>query len=157
MSARPSPPQLPPALGVAARVVVGAALVYAGAHKAAGPAEEFALVIGAYQMLPPDATQFVAVVLPWAELLVGWSLILGFQLRLAAGAALAMFGGFLLGLLNVQLRGIELANCGCFGDAVHFTPLQAMLVDLCLSGLAFLAWKSAPAKLSLDSWSERGL
>ena len=44
----------PPALGLAARLIVGGVLVYAGAVKAAGPAEEFALVIGAYQVLPSD-------------------------------------------------------------------------------------------------------
>ncbi len=151
MSAR-----VPPVLGVAARLIVGAVLVYAGATKAAGPAEEFALVIGSYGLLPKDALLSAAAFLPWAELLLGWALILGVRLRAAAAGSGALFGAFLFALISVQARGIELPNCGCFGDGIHFTPLQAVLFDSALAGLCFLAWKSAPASLSLDSWTEGG-
>ena len=152
MSVRP----LPPALGLVARLLVGGALIYAGAIKAAGPAEEFALVIGAYQVLPPDMSLTLATFLPWAELLIGWALLLGFQLRAAGIASCALFGAFLFALATVQLRGIQLPNCGCFGDAVHFTLGQAFLVDAVLTGLSYLAWRSAPAALSLDNWAQGG-
>jgi|CXWL01.1.fsa_nt_gi uncharacterized membrane protein YphA (DoxX/SURF4 family) len=151
MSARP----LPPSIGLVARLIVGGALVYAGAIKAAGPAEEFALVIGAYQVLPPDMALTLATFLPWAEMLIGWALLLGFQLRVAGISACALFGGFLFALATVVLRGIQLPNCGCFGDAVHFTPAQAFLVDAVLTGLSYVTWK-APAALSLDNWTQGG-
>jgi uncharacterized membrane protein YphA (DoxX/SURF4 family) len=147
---------IPPAFGVIARVIVGAVLVYAGAVKAAGPSEEFALVIGSYDVLPRDMVQSMAVFLPWIELVIGWALILGVQLRAAAAAAGLLFGGFLAALIMVQLKGIELPNCGCLGDAIHFTPLQATLFDSCLVALSWLSWKSAPHTLSLDSWAEGG-
>ncbi|MBI3289218.1 MAG: DoxX family protein [Elusimicrobia bacterium] len=144
------------ALGVAARLIVGGVLVYAGASKAAGAAEEFALVIGAYQVLPPEMNLTLATFLPWVELIVGWSLILGLRLHAAAVASCALFAAFLAALLSVQVRGIELPTCGCFGDSLHFTTLQALLFDSALAGLSFLAWKSAPAPLSLDSWTQGG-
>ena len=147
---------LPPAVGLAARLVVGAVLVYAGAIKAAGPAEEFALVIGGYRVLPDDMNITLATFLPWVELLLGWSLILGFRLKAAGAGALALFAGFLAALASVQARGITLPNCGCFGDAIHFSPAQAFLVDSVLTSLAFVAFRSAPAPLSLDSWAEGG-
>lgn len=148
--------KIPPYVGLAARVLVGAVLVYAGATKAAGPSEEFALVIGSYDVLPREMVLTAATFLPWVEMLIGWSLILGLKLRAAAVAAGAMFASFLFALILVQAKGIQLPNCGCLGDAVHFTPLQAMLFDTCLSALCWLTWKSAPARLSLDSWAEGG-
>ena len=152
MTSRP----LPPALGLAARAIVGAVLVYAGATKAAGPSEEFAIVIGAYDMLPREMVMTAAAFLPWVELVLGWALILGLKLRLSAAGAGALFGAFLLALASVTVKGIQLPNCGCFGDAIHLTPVQAFLVDSALAGLCWLAWKSAPAPLSLDTWTEGG-
>ena len=148
--------KIPPSIGLVARVLVGAVLVYAGATKAAGPSEEFAIVIGSYDFLPREMVLTAATFLPWIELLVGWALIFGLKLRAAAAGAGAIFASFLLALASVQLKGIALPNCGCFGDAIHFTPLQALLFDAVLAGLCWLAWKSAPARLSLDSWAEGG-
>ena len=148
--------RIPPALGLAARLIVGGVLVYAGATKAAGPSEEFALVIGSYDILSKEMVMTAEAFLPWVELLIGWSLILGFRLRASAAAAGALFGAFIFALLTVQAKGIQLPNCGCFGDAIHFTPLQASLFDSLLIALSWLAWRAAPARLSLDSWAEGG-
>ncbi|MDP3543819.1 MAG: MauE/DoxX family redox-associated membrane protein [Elusimicrobiota bacterium] len=144
------------ALGLAARLLVGAVLVYAGATKAAGPAEEFAIVIGSYDFLPRDMVLTVATFLPWVELLLGWALILGFRLKAVAAACGALFAVFLLTLLSVKAKGIELPNCGCFGDGIHLTLTQGLFADSALAALCWLAWKSAPARLSLDSWAEGG-
>jgi uncharacterized membrane protein YphA (DoxX/SURF4 family) len=147
--------KIPASAGLAARVIVGAVLVYAGATKAAAPSEEFALVIGAYDVLSREMVLTAAAFLPWVELLIGWCLIFGLRLRETAIAAGALFAAFLFALVSVQVKGIQLPNCGCFGDAVHLTPLQALLFDSTLAALCFAAWKSAPG-LSLDSWVEGG-
>ncbi|MBI5245783.1 MAG: DoxX family membrane protein [Elusimicrobia bacterium] len=148
--------KIPPAAGLAARVLVGAVLVYAGATKAAGPSEEFAIIIGSYDILPREMVMTAAAFLPWVELVLGWALIFGLRLKETAAASGALFGAFLVALGMVKLKGIQLPNCGCFGDAIHFTPLQALAFDSVLLGLCWLAWKSAPAALSLDSWTEGG-
>lgn len=138
-------------LGLLGRLVVGGVLVYAGAGKAAGPTEEFALVISYYQLLPRDMVMTVASFLPWAEVIVGWALLLGAFTRLAAGAATGLFGFFLLALLSVLARGIELPNCGCFGDAVHFTIPQALAFDSVMLALCWFALAHGRL-LSLDKW-----
>lgn len=147
-----SAPAFPRSLGLAARLGVGAVLVYAGSIKAAGPSEEFALIISAYQILPQDMSLTLATFLPYVEMLIGWSLILGLHLRAAAAAAGAIFAGFLLSIASLGLRSIELPNCGCFGDSIHLTAAQAFLVDACLASLCLVAWKSVPAPWSLDHW-----
>jgi uncharacterized membrane protein YphA (DoxX/SURF4 family) len=144
--------------GLAGRLLVGAVLVYAGASKAAAPAEEFALVIGAYDVVPTSVALPLAGILPWVELLVGWALLLGVECRAAAAAAGAMTAVFLAAIASVLVRGIPIPNCGCFGDALHFTPLHAFLFDSALAALCWLAFTAAqPSPLSLDSWSKRGL
>ncbi len=148
--------KVPPSLGLAARVLVGAVLVYAGATKAASAPEEFAIIIGSYDLLPKDMVLTAATFLPWFELLLGWSLILGLQLRAAGVSAIAMFSAFLFAFISLQAKGIQLPNCGCFGEGIHLTPPQGMLFDSVLIVLSWLAWKSAPAPVSLDSWTEGG-
>lgn len=147
---------VPTALGLAARLLAGGLLVYAGATKAAGPVEEFAIVIGSYDFLPRDMVLTVATFLPWVELVLGWALILGLRLKVTAAACMGLFGVFLLALLSVKAKGIELPNCGCFGDGIHLTLNQGILADSVLAALCWLAWKSAPARWSLDSWTEGG-
>lgn len=142
---------------LAARVFVGAMLVYAGAAKASAPAEEFAFVLQAYDVVPASLTLPASGLLPWLELLVGWALILGVQTRAALLAAGALIGVFLAALLSVVARGISIPNCGCFGGAVHFTPLQALALDSATATLCWFARRDAPGPLSLDSWSRRGL
>ena len=80
----------------------------------------------------------------------------GRTVELVAASAGALFGAFLFALASVKAKGIQLPNCGCFGDAIHFTPAQALMFDLGMAVLCWLAWKSAPAALSLDSWAEGG-
>lgn len=142
-------------LGLLGRLIVGGVLVYAGAGKAAGPSEEFALVIAYYQLLPRDMVMTVAAFLPWVEVFIGWALLLGVFTRVAAGAACALFGFFLLALLSVLARGIELPNCGCFGDALHFTIPQALLFDSVMLALCWFALRHA-GLLSLDKWADGG-
>jgi len=148
--------KIPPFAGVAARVIVGAVLVYAGATKAAAPPEEFAIVIGSYDVLSRDMVLTVATFLPWVELLVGWSLILGLKLRVAAASAGALFAVFLFSLVSVKAKGIELPNCGCFGDGIHLTLTQGLLFDAVLAALCWVAWTTAPSAWSLDNWAEGG-
>lgn len=142
---------------LASRLAVGAVLIYAGSSKAAGPVEEFAYILSVYDVLPKDFLLPVAALLPWIELLAGWSLILGCRTRLAAAAAGALFAGFLAAVASTILRGISLPNCGCFGESLHFTPAQAFFMDLCLSVLCWFVFQMGHGPASLDSWSERGL
>lgn len=142
---------------LASRLIVGAVLVYAGASKAAGPAEEFAFVLSAYDVIPKDFTLPAAALMPWLELFVGWAMILGFRTRLAAAASGALFLAFLGAVGSTVLRGIALPDCGCFGEALRFTPAQTFVMDSCLLGLCWLAWRERSGPASLDSWTERGL
>lgn len=146
---------IPDGAVLAARLAAGALLVYSGALKASAPAEEFAVVIETYQLLPPGSATTLAALLPWAEILLGWALLLGWMTRAAAAGAAGLFGMFVLALLSTKARGIDLPNCGCFGGVIMPKPSVMIVIDLVLLGLAVLAFRRGPAGPSLDNWSTR--
>lgn len=142
--------------GLAVRLAAGGLLVFAGALKASAPAEEFAVVIEGYNLLPPDAAGTLAVFLPWVELLVGWSLVWGFRARAAAAAAAALYAAFALAVASALARGIYLPDCGCFGMGFHPPPAATLALDLLLLGGLILTLKKGGSSLSLDKWAEGG-
>lgn len=141
---------------LAARLAVGAVLVYAGAAKASAPAEEFANVIVSYGLVGPDLALPLAAFLPLIELAVGWALVLGVGARAASAAAAAMFAMFVFALGHAVAAGIPLPNCGCFGDAAHLTPGHAMLFDTTLAVLCAFIWRFGAGAFSLDAWADAG-
>jgi uncharacterized membrane protein YphA (DoxX/SURF4 family) len=139
--------------GLIARLILGSVLVFAGASKRAAPVEEFAVVIESYDILPTDAAQSAAALLPWAELFVGFALIFGYFTQASAAAAGAMFTGFLLALISTKARGIELPNCGCFGAGFHMPMAATITMDAALLLDAAFAFKFGAQALSLDNWA----
>ncbi|MDE2238033.1 MAG: DoxX family membrane protein [Elusimicrobia bacterium] len=142
--------------GLMARVLVGGVLIAAGASKRAKPPEEFAVVIEAYDIAPQDSVQSLSVLLPWAELLVGFSLLFGFLTPAASAAAAAMFSGFLLALLSTKFRHIPLPDCGCFGQGLHLPTTVTIALDaLLLLPCSLLSLRQGARFLSLDAWVGR--
>jgi hypothetical protein len=99
----------------------------------------FGRVLDDYRILPAAATAPVGLALALAELAVALGLSWHRSLRLAAVGGLVLALGNALLLSVTLLRGIHLANCGCFGvywarPLRPWTPLE----DLVLAGLALL-------------------
>lgn len=150
-------PQPFDAVGFTSRVILGLVLAAAGTFKSASPAEEFALIIQSYQLqfISPDLALSLAVFMPWAELLIGYALILGYLTRQAAMAATGLLICFVGALLSIKLRDIQLPNCGCFGvRGFHPSPTMTLCMDFALFGLAYLAWTRGRTAPSLDNWAD---
>jgi uncharacterized membrane protein YphA (DoxX/SURF4 family) len=143
-------------LALASRFAVGGVLIAAGFGKVSAAPEEFAFVIEQYQMVGPDMALSLATFLPWAELTVGFALILGWLTRPFAAAAAAMFLAFTIALGATQARGIELPNCGCFGDGWHMPPGATMALDAFLLLCCLAAYARGRERLSLDNWADAG-
>lgn len=142
-------------LALAARLVLAGLFLASGLHKTAAPAEEFAAVIDAYQIVPPDTQLFFAHLVPFVELLLAFSLLSGFLLSLSALGTTALSLAFFAALSSTVVRGIPLDNCGCFGS-IHLRPSQAMAVDLFMMALAALVFLRGRSRFSLDRWIESG-
>ena len=144
-------------LGLAGRAAVGVILVAAGTFKAAAPPEEFALIIQSYHLsfVSTDLARSLAVFMPWFELLVGYSLILGYMTRWASIAAAGLLSCFVGALLSLKARGIELPNCGCFGvRGFHPSPTATLCMDVVLLVAAYLAFTRGETAPSLDKWAD---
>ncbi|MBI3548661.1 MAG: DoxX family protein [Elusimicrobia bacterium] len=141
------------ALGMAGRVVVGAAFIYSGYGKAVGPVQEFVSVLESYYLLPEAWLVPAATVLPWAQLILGVFLISGYLTRLSAAALGALLLAFIGAIGYTKAIGNPLDNCGCFGD-LHFTPTQILILDPILIALAVSAFLYGKKTWSLDGWIE---
>jgi len=101
------------AAGWLAGAVAGLALVVAGTAKAMHPAT-FVADIWSYHLVPESWAYWIAVFLPWLEIVAGAALITH---RLHTGARLVAAGMFIVFAVALAIswaRGLDVA-CGCFG------------------------------------------
>jgi putative oxidoreductase len=97
---------------LAARLLIGGLFVYASLHKIVDPAA-FAQAIRNYQMIPPEWTNFAALILPWIELIAGGLLVLGILTRPSALIITSLMAVFLVALFYAYATGLDI-DCGCF-------------------------------------------
>jgi putative oxidoreductase len=95
------------------RLLLGAILVFSGLQKIQNP---YAFLESVYQfeLLGPSGSLFVAVIIPFCEVVVGVCLLAGIGKHGALLCAIALFGIFSWALSTVVYRGLS-ASCGCFG------------------------------------------
>jgi len=144
-------------LTTAARLVLGAVLVAAGALKISDPSDAVRAV-QAYRLLPYDLTHVVGYGLPLLEILVGLLLLLGLFTRPAAIVGGVLMVVFIAGIVSVWVRGLSI-DCGCFGGggaigAAGRNGRYATEVARDFGLLALAAWTTVfPASaLSVDGW-----
>jgi len=141
--------------GLAARLVVGAVWIVAGALKLPDPAASVRAV-RAYDLLPESIVPTLGHLLPVLEVVVGLCLVLGALTRLVGVVSALMFVAFIIGIASVWARGIQI-ECGCFGgggykeNATSAYPWEiARDVGLLLLS-AYLVWRPRTA-ISADDW-----
>lgn len=133
------------------RLVIGVIFVYAGYAKLTYPNHNlwpwfmlkfsvlanlstFAFQVESYRVLGAAGSSWVAHTLPFAEIVLGLLLLLGWKLRIWATMVSAILLGFLAVVTRAYLLHMDI-NCGCFGTP---EPLTGMTV-LRDSALALLA------------------
>jgi len=96
----------------------------------------FAVQVEAFKMLPPWGVQFVAHTLPFAEIILGLLLLVGWRLRIWAALVTLLMFGFFVVVLRAYLLHMNI-NCGCFATPEPIGP-RKILEDAALTGLALL-------------------
>ncbi len=120
-----------------ARLLVGALFIYAASGKILDPME-FAKQVRAYELAPVAMTNAIAITLPWLELFAGALLVVGFWRAEARFLIFLMMVGFTFGKISGEIRGLDLADCGCFGSdwmESTFQGIWGILLNLFLIGL----------------------
>lgn len=143
-----------PWLVVLARFLVGGVFVFAGLSKLLIPHAEVVAMMQQYTVIPAAIIPLLATLLPWVELLSGTALLIGFYTTPAAviiGVQLLSFCGLMTAIL---LLGIDIEDCGCFGNlGWRETPLQVLVRDLVMLGLLVPILTRQRDVLALDVWS----
>ena len=132
------------------RLLLGGLLLAAGILKAHdGPAASVSTVVG-YRILPQFAIAPLGVALPYLEIILGGSLVIGLFTRAVAWIASAQFLVFAIAVASLVIRQIQ-ADCGCFGSSVATPPSWGHVAgDLLLALLAAGVARYAPGALALD-------
>lgn len=104
-----------PWLTVRTQIALGLFFVVAALPKIADP-PSFAHMIYNYRILPGPLVNLSALVLPWAELLMGLALVCGIWRRSVALLVGALLVVFIVAISVNLLRGNAI-DCGCFDVA----------------------------------------
>ena len=119
------------------RLVVGGVFIVAGALKIQQPAT-LAADIGNYRLVPHEAINLLAIVLPWIEVVAGSLLALGTWKRASATVIAVMLIVFLVAIGQALARGLDV-RCGCFGT-VEARKVSVLAVGEDVALLAMAAW-----------------
>jgi uncharacterized membrane protein YphA (DoxX/SURF4 family) len=143
---------------VAARLVLGGALFYAGFSKV-GDLESSVDLVRRYDILPWDLTRLVGIALPIGELILGLLIIVGAFTRITAALGALLMVTYMAAIVSLWVRKMSL-DCGCFGPGglvdtfaeakVGYTKDLIRDVIFLAAG-AWLIWRPV-ARPSVDQW-----
>lgn len=144
---------LQPWIGLLARLTLGGVLFVAGYLKIGTP-NKSQMAVRAYEILPISVANFLGLILPPVEIVIGTLLIVGALTRvMAALGGITMFI-FIIAIGQAWARGLDI-DCGCFGGGGAVAPgetkyLQEILRDIGLVFLAGYLFRYPLTKFSLD-------
>ena len=113
MKLRNFPRPFIPLFALICRLTLALIFFYAGVEKIIHP-QEFAVTIYNYQLLPDCVINLLAIFLPWLEVLIAVSLVIGIYIRGATLLSALLFLIFATALTINLVRGLDI-SCGCFG------------------------------------------
>lgn len=112
------------------RIILGGLFIYASLDKIARP-HDFARIIYDYRLVPDFAVYWIALILPWFEMICGLLLVSGFMVRTTTILLGLLLVVFISALSFNALRGLDI-SCGCFtvSDTGQGSLLWYILRDL---------------------------
>ena len=137
------------------RVLLGAVFLISGFQKLTAPYQNFAAVIGKFELLPDPAAVIMAQTLPWAEFVLGVFLVLGLWERLSLLGLWAMNTVFIAALVSALARKLPIESCGCFGEAIALSLPKILTLDIFLwiLFLTFFVLRRSLDLPGLDRWT----
>jgi len=117
-----------PWLTIRVQIALGVIFVVAALPKIVDP-PSFAHMIYHYKLVPFQLINFMALVMPWIELLCGLALILGIWKETARTIIAALLLTFIIAISINLLRGNAI-DCGCFDVTAAGKSTAERLTDM---------------------------
>ena len=99
------------------RFCIGFVFIYAGAEKISSP-NDFSISILNYRLFPISIINFLAIVLPWIEIVSGVLLLFGIVVKENSTIIFTLLILFSLAIVISLFRGLSI-DCGCFGKGTQ--------------------------------------
>ncbi len=112
------------------RLILGGVFIWAGIVKITNPIG-FAQDIANYQVFPQSISFFLALILPWIEVICGVFVLTGLFLRSSSFFLSGLLAGFLVLIVVTMIRGIDV-ECGCFGSLGRQVDYKLLITDSAL-------------------------
>ena len=138
-----------PWLTTRVRIALGLLFVLAALPKLVDP-PSFAHMIYNYRIVPGALVNFMALVMPWVELLAGAALILGIWPRSATALVGAMLLIFIVAI-SINLARGHAIDCGCFDVQSAGKSAEQRIADMKLD----IARDLGMLVLAVQSWFGR--
>jgi len=113
-------------LTLSARFILGGVFVYAGFEKILHPSA-FAEVVYNYKILPDELINFMAIMLPCLELVLGTFLIIRFWMPGTVVMSNLVLITFIGALVFNMARGLDV-SCGCFSATAVESSMNILTV-----------------------------
>lgn len=97
---------------------------------------------------------FIARLMIGFEFFIGFLLLVNVNLKLTYKLAIAVLLFFCVYLLLLMAFVGNKGNCGCFGDAIQMTPLQALIKNIIMLALFFVLYKFHEGWQLPKKWSK---
>lgn len=112
---------------LAFRLVLGGVFIWAGILKILNPLE-FAQSVSNYRVFPSGISFFLALILPWIEVVCGVFLVIGIFRHASALLVSGLLSAFLVLIIVTIIRGLDV-DCGCFGSLSQKVDYTLILTD----------------------------
>jgi len=139
-------------IAIIIRLLLGFLFLYSALDKILAPAK-FAEVIYNYRLLPVELLNICAIIVPWIEITIGMTLLLGVWVTANALLLSGLTIVFIGLLLSAIVRGLNI-ECGCFSlDAEgSLVSWKRIFEDvLILIGGIYLIWYQIKKQARLES------
>lgn len=110
------------------RVALGILFIISSIAKLQYP-EPFVDAVQQYSLLPESLAELYGSVLPWAELFIGWCLVLGIFSTFVSVLCLPLILSFIVANVYSFFHPVG-EVCGCLGNLVNLNHKIALVVDI---------------------------
>lgn len=141
------------------RILVGGIFLVSGLAKISDPVR-FILTLREFRLFPEVVVPFTAIYLPWLEFFLGLFMLLGILYRTSALMLACLNFMFMLAILSVIIRGIEV-DCGCFGllaDMLHIpdmADMKAVIRNLIFIGMNISIFMIKKTVFSIENYLKK--